>query len=61
MRQNPSFAMTDVGELRRVIELHPWGTLVSGTEEGLVASHYAVLLDEDRDDLTVGRTGRSEL
>ena len=61
MRQNPSFAMTDVGELRRVIELHPWGTLVSGTEEGLVASHYAVLLDEDRDDLTVvGHVGKPD-
>ena len=61
MRQNPSFAMTDVGELRRVIELHPWGTLVSGTEDGLVASHYAVLLDEDRDDLTlVGHVGKPD-
>ncbi len=61
MRQNPSFAMTDVGELRRVIDLHPWATLVSGTEEGLVASHYAVLLDEDRDDLTVvGHVGKPD-
>lgn len=61
MRQNPSFAMTDVGELRRVIDLHPWATLVSGAEEGLVASHYAVLLDEDRDDLTVvGHVGKPD-
>lgn len=61
MRQNPSFAMTDVGELRRVIDLHPWATLVSGTEEGLVASHYAVLLDEDSDDLTVvGHVGKPD-
>ena len=61
MRQNPSFAMTDVGELRRLIELNPWVTLVSHTEDGLVASHYAVLLDEDRDDLTiVGHVGRPD-
>ena len=61
MRQNPSFAMTDVGELRRLIELNPWVTLVSQTEDGLVASHYAVLLDEDRDDLTiVGHVGRPD-
>ncbi|WP_214467229.1 FMN-binding negative transcriptional regulator [Microbacterium flavescens] len=61
MRQNPSFAMTDVGELRRLIDLNPWVTLVSHTEAGLVASHYAVLLDEDRDDLTiVGHVGRPD-
>jgi transcriptional regulator len=61
MRQNPSFAMTDVAELRRVIEGNPWATLVSATPEGLIASHYAVLLDDDRDDLTiVGHVGRPD-
>lgn len=61
MRQNPSFAMTDVTELRRVIDEHPWVTLVSDTPDGLVASHYAVLLDEDRDDLTiVGHVGKPD-
>jgi transcriptional regulator len=61
MRQNPSFAMSDVGEIRRLIDGNPWMTLVSATEDGLVASHYAVLLDEDRDDLTiVGHVGRPD-
>lgn len=61
MRQNPSFAMTDVVELRRVIDENPWMTLVSAGPEGLVASHYAVLLDEDRDDLTiVGHVGKPD-
>jgi transcriptional regulator len=61
MRQNPSFAMTDVAELRRLIDRNPWMTLVSDTPEGLVASHYAVLLDEDRDDLTVvGHVGKPD-
>lgn len=61
MRQNPSFALTDIGELRRLIDLNPWATLVSHTDEGLVASHYAVLLDEQRDDLTiVGHVGRPD-
>lgn len=61
MRQNPSFAMTDVAELRRLIDAHPWMTLVSATDDGLVASHYAVLLDEERDDLTiVGHVGRPD-
>lgn len=61
MRQNPSFAMTDVGEIRRLIDRHPWVTLVSQTDGGLVASHYAVMLDEDRDDLTiVGHVGKPD-
>jgi transcriptional regulator len=61
MRQNPSFAMSDVGEIRRLIDANPWMTLVSATDDGLVASHYAVLLDEDRDDLTiVGHVGRPD-
>jgi transcriptional regulator len=61
MRQNPSFAMTDVVELRRLIDRNPWMTLVSDTADGLVASHYAVLLDEERDDLTiVGHVGKPD-
>ena len=61
VRQNPSFAMTDPAELRRVIERHPWATLVTHTDEGLVASHYVVLLDDGRDDLTVvGHVGRPD-
>jgi len=61
MRQNPSFAMTDIAELRRLIQANPWMTLVSQTEDGLVASHYAVLLDDERDDLTiVGHVGKPD-
>ncbi|KAA9110412.1 FMN-binding negative transcriptional regulator [Microbacterium rhizomatis] len=61
MRQNPSFAMTDVAELRRLIDRNPWMTLVSHTSDGLVASHYAVLLDDGRDDLTVvGHVGKPD-
>ncbi|MCR2809460.1 MULTISPECIES: FMN-binding negative transcriptional regulator [unclassified Microbacterium] len=61
MRQNPSFTMTDVAELRRLIDRNPWVTLVSDTQDGLVASHYAVLLDEGRDDLTiVGHVGKPD-
>jgi transcriptional regulator len=61
MRQNPSFAMTDVGEIRRLIDHNPWVTIVSSTDAGLVASHYAVLLDPGRDDLTiVGHVGKPD-
>ncbi|MFE6994856.1 FMN-binding negative transcriptional regulator [Microbacterium sp. NPDC057659] len=61
MRQNPSFAMTDVTELRRVIAHNPWATLVATGPDGLVASHYPVLLDPERDDLTVvGHVGKPD-
>ncbi|MCD2497204.1 MULTISPECIES: FMN-binding negative transcriptional regulator [Microbacterium] len=53
MRQNPSFALTDVAELRRVIARNPWATLMSDGPDGLIASHYPVLLEDGRDDLTV--------
>lgn len=61
MRQNPSFAMTDVAELRRVIALNPWAMLVGADADGMTASHYAILLDPTRDDLTVvGHVGRPD-
>ncbi|MFC4139298.1 MULTISPECIES: FMN-binding negative transcriptional regulator [unclassified Microbacterium] len=61
MRQNPSFAMTDLTELRRVIAQNPWATLVASGPDGLVASHYPVLLDPDREDLTVvGHVGKPD-
>ncbi|MCR2811693.1 FMN-binding negative transcriptional regulator [Microbacterium sp. zg.Y1090] len=61
MRQNPSFVLGDTAELRRLIEENPWVTLVSDTPDGLVASHYAVLLDDTRDDLTVvGHVGKPD-
>lgn len=61
MRQNPSFAMTDPAELRRVIDAHPWATLVGRDAQGTTASHYAVLLDPEREDLTVlGHVGRPD-
>ncbi|MGO2048965.1 MAG: FMN-binding negative transcriptional regulator [Microbacterium sp.] len=61
MRQNPSFTLADVVEMRRVIEQNPWATIVSSADEGQVASHYVMMLDEGRDDLTiVGHVGRPD-
>lgn len=61
MRQNPSFTLADVDEMRRVIDANPWATIMSAGPDGLVASHYAVLLDETNDDLTVvGHVGRPD-
>lgn len=61
MRQNPSFTLADHEEIRRVIDGNPWATIVSSGPDGLVSSHYVVLLDDDRDDLTiVGHVGRPD-
>jgi transcriptional regulator len=61
MRQNPSFTLADVTEIRRVVDANPWATIVSSGADGLVASHYVVLLDASRDDLTVvGHVGRPD-
>ena len=61
MRQNPSFTLADVAEMRRVIEANPWATIMSAGDDGLVASHYAVLLDDSHGDLTiVGHVGRPD-
>jgi transcriptional regulator len=61
MRKNSVFALTEEAELRRLISANPWITLVSHTSTGLMASHYAVLLDDTRDDLAiVGHVGRPD-
>lgn len=49
MRHTPHFLMTDVDEVRRLIDGNPWATIVSHTDAGLVASHYPVLLDTEQD------------
>jgi transcriptional regulator len=53
MRHSPHHAVTDESVVRELIAENPWATLVSTAEGGMVASHYPVLLDEDRDDLAV--------
>jgi transcriptional regulator len=53
MRQNPSFTLADPAEIKRLIRDNPWATLVSDTSEGLVASHYPVLVDDSRDELAI--------
>lgn len=61
MRQNPSFTLADVTEMRRVIAENSWATIVSSGTDGPVASHYVVMLDDERDDLTVvGHVGRPD-
>jgi transcriptional regulator len=61
MRQNPSFVLADPEEIKRVIRENPWATIVSNTSDGLVASHYPVLIDDSREELSlVTHVGRPD-
>jgi transcriptional regulator len=53
MRHNPHHFVDDVDVVRQLIRENPWGILVSGPGDQLVASHYPVILDEDYDGLAV--------
>ena len=46
MRHTPGYLLTDPEEIRRLVRENPWATFVSHTPNGLVASHYPVLVDE---------------
>jgi len=45
--------MTDPEEVKRLIRGNSWATFVSNTSNGLIASHYPVILDEDAEELTI--------
>ena len=45
MRHTPTYLLTDPDEVRRLIRENPWATIVSNTANGLVASHYPVVLE----------------
>lgn len=53
MRQNPSFSLAETEAIKDLIRAYPWATFVSDTSSGLVASHYPVLVDEDREELSI--------
>jgi transcriptional regulator len=50
MRHTPSYLLEDPAEVKRLIRRNPWMTYVSPAPTGLVASHYATLLEETDDD-----------
>lgn len=62
MRQNPSFVLGEMAEIKRLIRENPWVTLVSHTSnDDLVASHYPVMLDESTEELVLlGHVGRPD-
>ncbi len=53
MLPTPVHASEDPDDVRRIVRENPWCTLVSVTDEGLVASHYPVLVDESSDALAL--------
>ncbi len=53
MRHNPVHATTDPDAVRDLVRANPWATIVSSGDDGLVASHYPVLLDEDSEELAL--------
>ena len=53
MRKNPFYALDDRETIERLIRENPWAILVSPATDGLVASHYPILIDESRDELSI--------
>ncbi|QNE43132.1 FMN-binding negative transcriptional regulator [Frigoribacterium sp. NBH87] len=49
MRHTPHCVLSDVAEVARLVRENPWATIVAHTAEGLVASHYPVVLEETDD------------
>lgn len=46
MRENPDYALTDVAQVRALIQANPWATMASATADGVVISHYPFILEE---------------
>lgn len=62
MRENPDYAMTELADVRALIEAYPWATMVSATADGVVVSHYPFLIEESDDDslVLVSHVGRPD-
>ena len=61
MRHTPIYVLTDPEEVKRLIRENPWATMVSNTANGLVASHYPVVLEEDEEGISiVSHVGRPD-
>lgn len=53
MMHTGRYVSLDENEVKRLIRDNPWGTIVTHTATGLVASHYPMLLEEDADGISV--------
>jgi transcriptional regulator len=53
MRKTPHYTTTDEEVVKRLIRENPWMTFVSNTSTGLIASHYATLLEDDAEGISI--------
>src|SRR4051812_11077271 len=53
MRKTPQYTTTDEAEIKRLIRENPWASYVSSTSNGLVASHYPTLLEEEAEGISI--------
>ncbi|MGV8884797.1 MAG: FMN-binding negative transcriptional regulator [Microbacteriaceae bacterium] len=61
MRHTPSYLLTDVDEVKRLIRENAWATMISHTATGLVASHYPFVLEETDEGISmVSHVGRPD-
>ena len=61
MKYTPHFVTDDADEVKRLIRENPWATIVSPTSNGVVASHYPVLLEHDAEGISiVSHVGRPD-
>lgn len=62
MRDNPDYALDDLEAVKNLVRENPWATFITSVPgEGLVASHYPVLLDEAADGVVlVSHVGRPD-
>lgn len=61
MRHTPAYLLTEPDDVKRLIRENPWATLVSATSNGIVASHYPVLLEDDVEGISiVSHVGRPD-
>ncbi|MBB5632356.1 transcriptional regulator [Cryobacterium mesophilum] len=47
MMDTGRYVSLDENEVKRLIRDNPWGTIVTDTAKGLIASHYPMLLEND--------------
>jgi transcriptional regulator len=61
MRHTASYLLEDPDEVKRLIRSNPWATIVAHTAKGLAASHYPVILEENREEISiVSHVGRPD-
>jgi len=61
MRHTPHYVVDDPEEVKRLIRENPWATIVSPTSNGVVASHYPVILEEGASGISiVSHVGRPD-